>query len=133
MITPAIAGRAEVLDADDQAAREELEAALDQQLLGERVPYLDAGPLRGIRASTPNVALASTEAPPTPSGQVVDPNRITLLPGPLAAATCRSPCRIDPHAERVDQRITRVARVEVEFAADVGQAQAVRVDAGEPQ
>ena len=47
-------------------------------------------------STAPNVALASTEAPPTPSGPVVDPNRITLLPGPLAAATCRSPCRITP-------------------------------------
>ena len=46
--------------------------------------------------TSPNVALASTEAPPTPSGPVVDPNRITLLPGPLACATCRSPCRITP-------------------------------------
>ena len=52
---------------------------------------------RGTAATRPpNVALASTEAPPTPSGPVVDPNRITLLPGPLAAATCRSPCRITP-------------------------------------
>ena len=33
-----------------------------------------------------------------------------------------------PYAERVDQRISRVARVEVEFAADVGQAQAVPVE-----
>ena len=47
-------------------------------------------------AAPPNVALASTEAPPTPSGPVVDPNRITLLPSPLASATCRSPCRITP-------------------------------------
>ena len=47
-------------------------------------------------AASPNVALASTEAPPTPSGPVVEPNRITLLPGPLAAATCRSPCRMTP-------------------------------------
>ena len=47
-------------------------------------------------AAPPNVALASTEAPPTPSGPVVDPNRMTLLPGPRPAATCRSPCRITP-------------------------------------
>jgi len=38
----------------------------------------------------------AAKAPPTPSGPVVDPNRITLLPAPLAAATCRSPCRITP-------------------------------------
>src|SRR6185437_10850377 len=36
-------GRAEVLDAGHQAAGEELEAALDQQLLQERVSHLDAG------------------------------------------------------------------------------------------
>ena len=47
-------------------------------------------------AEPPNAALASTEAPPTPSGPVADPNRITLFPGPLAAATCRSPWRITP-------------------------------------
>ena len=44
----------------------------------------------------PNVALASTEAPPMPSGPVREPNRITLLPGPVAAASFRSACRITP-------------------------------------
>ena len=49
-----------------------------------------------LAADPPNAALASTEAPPMPSGPVAEPNRITWLPGPLAAATCRSPCRITP-------------------------------------
>ncbi len=44
----------------------------------------------------PNDALASTDAPPMPSGPVRAPNRITLLPGPLAAATRRSACRMTP-------------------------------------
>ena len=39
------AGTAEVLDAGDQAGREELEGALDEQLLHERVADLDARPL----------------------------------------------------------------------------------------
>ncbi len=38
----------------------------------------------------PKVALASTEAPPMPSGPVREPNRITLLPVPRAAASLRS-------------------------------------------
>ena len=46
--------------------------------------------------ASPNVALASTEAPPIPSGPVRAPNKITLLPGPVAAAACRSSCRITP-------------------------------------
>ena len=41
-------------------------------------------------------ALASTDAPPTPSGPVVEPNRMTWFPGPWAAATCRSSCRMTP-------------------------------------
>ena len=44
----------------------------------------------------PNVALASTDAPPMPSGPVRDPNRITLLPVPRAAASFRSWCRMTP-------------------------------------
>ena len=44
----------------------------------------------------PNVALASTEAPPMPSGPVREPNRITLLPVPRAAASLRSSCRMTP-------------------------------------
>src|ERR1700761_5312973 len=36
-------------------------------------------------APSPNVALASTEAPPMPSGPVREPSRMTWLPGPLAA------------------------------------------------
>ena len=41
-------GRAEVLDADDHVRRVELQAALDEQLLHERVADLHGGPL-GLR------------------------------------------------------------------------------------
>jgi hypothetical protein len=44
----------------------------------------------------PNVALASTEAPPIPSGPVPDPSRMTAFPVPRAAATLRSACRMTP-------------------------------------
>ncbi len=43
-----------------------------------------------------NDALASTEAPPMPSGPVLEPSRTTWLPGPLALASLRSACRITP-------------------------------------
>ena len=46
--------------------------------------------------SSPNVALASTDAPPTPSGPVREPNSTTLLPGPVATAAFRSSCRMTP-------------------------------------
>ncbi len=48
-------GAAEVLDAGDQAGREDLERALDEQLLHERVADLDAGPLG--RAAPPSTRL----------------------------------------------------------------------------
>ena len=40
-----------------------------------------------VSPEPPKAALASTEAPPTPSGPVVDPNTMTWLPGPVAEAT----------------------------------------------
>jgi hypothetical protein len=47
-------------------------------------------------APSPNEALASTDAPPIPSGPVGEPNRTTLFPGPLARASFRSSCRMTP-------------------------------------
>src|ERR1019366_6679537 len=44
----------------------------------------------------PNDALASTDAPPMPSGPVVEPSRTTLFPVPLALASLRSSCRSTP-------------------------------------
>ena len=51
---------------------------------------------RPSSASPANVADASTDAPPTPSGPVREPNSTTLFPGPLATAAFRSACRIAP-------------------------------------
>ena len=65
-------GAAEVLDAGDHAGGEQLEGALDQQLLLERVADLDA------RAAWPGrvdskVSLARTLTPPMPSPPVLAP------------------------------------------------------------
>src|ERR1700760_1696268 len=66
-------------------------------------------------APSPNVALASTDAPPMPSGPVRP--RLFQVAVPQ-----------DAHTERVDERVPRVAGVEVQLPADVGQAQAVAVE-----
>ena len=56
----------------------------------------DAGVLRIDEQTGLGIALASTDAPPMPSGPVREPNRITLLPVPRAAASLRSSCRMTP-------------------------------------
>ena len=85
--------------------RVQLQAALHQQLLHERVAHLDARPLGRVGAS-PNAALASTDAPPIPSGPVREPSRMTCCPRPR-------PRRLEvvvphhAHAQRVDQGVPR--------------------------
>ena len=77
--------------------------------------------------------MASTDAPPMPSPPVRAPNSTTLLPGPAALASLMSSVRMHADAQRVDQRVARVAVVEDDLAADVRQAEAVAVaaDAGD--
>ena len=64
-----------------------------------------------------------------PSRPVRAPNRMILLPAPEAKARCRSSTRIDAGAQRVDQRVACVGRVEDGLAADVGEAERVAVAA----
>jgi len=47
---------------------------------------------------SPNVAEASTDAPPIPSRPVVEPNSTARLPGPGAAARVRRSSRSTPTA-----------------------------------
>ena len=63
-----------------------------------------------------------------PSGPVRDPNRTTWLPGPLRGGLLQVLVPHDAHAERVDQRVSRIAGVKGQLAADVGQAEAVSVE-----
>ncbi len=85
----------------------------------------------GRRAALPSskVALASTDTPPMPSRPVFAPSRTTMLPGPGGGLLLQAGDRQDADAQRVDQRVALVARVEDQLAADVGQAQAVAVPA----
>ncbi len=83
--------------------------------------------------SSSKVALARTLTPPMPSRPVLAPSSTTTLPTPRAARQLDAVDRHDAEAERVDERVALVARVEDDLAADVGQPQAVPVaaDAGD--
>ena len=129
--TGQLAGRAgqpraaEVLDARDHTGREQLEGALDQQLLHERVADLDAGPLRracrleglgGEDADAADAVAAGLGA--VQDHLVADPARLGEVEVLVAQHA---------DAQRVDERVAEVRRVEDRLAADVGQAQAVAV------
>ena len=90
------AGAAEVLDAGDQPGREQLEGALDEQLLHERVADLDAGPLgRAVAPSKVSDGQHRDAADAVAAGAW----RRTGSPGcrrPVALARCRSSCRSTP-------------------------------------
>ena len=121
-------GGAEVLDADDEALRDQLEGRLDQQLLRERVAHLDrralaTGPARRTCAD------ASTEAPPMPSRPVALPYRTTRLPGPVRRGVGEHPVLEQADGHHVDQRVALVGGVEHELAAHRGHADAVAVAA----
>ena len=102
----------------------DLERALDQHLLGERVADLHGRQLRRpaedlLAGSDPSdcpssspakVSDASTETPPMPSSPVREPYRMILLPTPDACAVCRSSAAQHADAGRVDQRVAGVGR-----------------------
>ena len=112
--------------------REQLERALDQQLLHERVADLDAGAL-GRSARTVGTGVErlagehrhATDAVAAGAGAVQD--HLVADPGRLGQVQVLVPQHAD--AEGVDQWVAGVARVEDGLPADVGEAQAVAVAA----
>src|SRR5699024_9800164 len=74
----------EVLDALDHTGVEELETALDEDLLCEGVTDLQAGRFEGFVSSKDSEA--RIEVPPMPSPPVRAPKSTTLLPSPEALA-----------------------------------------------
>ena len=120
------AGGAEVLQRDEQAVVEQLQRALEQLLLLERVADLDRRALGGVRARRARRD-ASTDAPPIPSRPVRAPNSTSTLPTPAAAERISS-LRLDqPDAHRVDEAVLLVGALEVDLAADRGDADRVAV------
>ena len=121
------AGGAEVLDALDEVLLEELEAALDEHLLGERVADLHGGALGraalGERVGGEDGCAADAVAAGAGAEQhdlVADAARV----GEVQVLVAQ-------HAdgEGVDERVGLVHRVEPGLAADVRQAEAVAVEA----
>ena len=118
-------GPAEVLDALDQPGVQDLQRALDEQLLHERVADLHAGPLGGtplverLRRQHADPADAVAAGPgAVQHDQVAD----TARGGEVDLVGAHG-----AHAQRVDQRVADVGRVEDDLPADVRQAQAVAV------
>jgi hypothetical protein len=120
-------GAAEVLDADDELLGEDLERALDQELLLERVAHLDAGPLGGSGRLERLAGEHADAADPVTAGARAVQDHLVAGPGGLGEVQLLVPHHAD--AERVDQRVAGVRRVEDRLTADVRQAEAVAVAA----
>ena len=126
------AGAAEVLDAGDQAGVEQLEAALDEDLLGERVADLDARALASAALVVERRAGEHRDAADAVAAGL-RAEQDDLVAGALGLGELQPVVRQDADAQRVDQRVAGVRRVEADLAADVRQAEAVAVaaDAGD--
>ena len=120
-------GATEVLDASDNPGGVQVEATLDEDLLGEGVAALDRGPLcrpifvEGFGGEHGNPA----DAVAAGLGAKED-DEIACPRG------CREVDVLDPHGadtQGVDQRIALVALIKDGFAADIWQAEAVAVSA----
>src|SRR5690606_9404982 len=124
-------GGAEVLDALDDAGGEHLQAALDEHLLHEGVADLDGGPLGGAGLVGGGAGEDGGAADAVAAGAGAEEHDLVAH----ARGVGEVDVLVAQHAEaqRVDERVALVGRVELGLAADVGQAQAVGVpgDAGD--
>ena len=118
---------AEVLDARDQVGVEHLQAALDQQLLGERVADLHRGPLGRATLVEGRAGQHADAADPVAAGPRAEQHHDVA--GAAGGAALDAVLAQHAEAQRVDQRVALVAGVEHDLAADVGQAEAVPVSA----
>ena len=123
-------GAAEVLDAGDQPGGEDLEGALDEQLLHERVADLDARPLRRAALVERLGRQHRDAADAVAAGLGAVEDDLVADTGGLGQVQVLVPQHAD--AQRVDERVAEVGLVEDRLATDVGQAEAVAVatDAG---
>ena len=122
---------AEILQRDEQPGLEQLQPALEQLLLLERVADLDRRAL--VSSASPSSAEASTDAPPIPSRPVEAPNRISALPTPAAALRTSCSRGARPSAIALTRQLLLVGALEVDLAADRRHADRVAVvaDAGD--
>ena len=121
------AAAAQVLDALDHAGGVELEAALDEDLLRERVAHLDGRQLALLALLEGGGAQHGHAADAVEAGAGAEQDDLVAGAGGERQVEVFHLQRA--HAQRVDQRVAGVRRVEDGLAADVGQAQAVAVAA----
>ena len=125
-------GTAEILDADDKPSVIELETALDEHLLGERIAHLNArqllaigaglaGVVKGLRGEHRHTADAVESGASTEQDDLVPGARREGQLQVLGAQRTRT--------QGVDQGVAGIAGVEDRFATDVGQPERVAVAA----
>ena len=120
-------GAAEVLDAHDEVAVEQLERALGDDLLGEGIADLDARSAGGSVVVEGGAGQDRHPADAVPPGLGAEQDHRVAVPGRLRGLHPRR--RQDAETQCVDQRVPGVGRVEADLAADVRQSHAVPVAA----
>ena len=121
------AAGAEVLEALDEPALDELEARLDEQLLGERVADLDGRPLGRVVVGERRAGEDGRPADPVAPGRRAEQD--DQVAGPGRGGERQQPLLEQADGHDVDERVARVGRVEDELAADRRHADAVAVAA----
>ena len=121
------AGRPQVLDALDEVAREQLEAALDEHLLGERVADLHGGALGGAALGERVGREDRRAADAVAAGARAEEHDLVARALGVGEVQVLMPQHAD--RERVHERVRLVDGVEPGLAADVRQAEAVAVEA----
>ena len=121
----------EVLDTLDDAGLEQVEAALDEDLLHEGVAHLDGGALGGHAVFEGLGGEDGRAADAVAAGARAEEDDEVAFAGRVGQVDVVVAQLAD--AQRVDEGVALVGGVELGFAADVGQAQAVAVaaDAGD--
>ena len=120
-------GRPEVLDSQNEAPGEELEAAFDEDLLHERVAHLHGGPFGGHAVLEGLGGEDRRPADAVAAGARPEEHHLVALAGGVGevdVAVAQHAC-----AQGVDERILLVGRVEFGLPADVRQPEAVAVSA----
>ena len=119
------AGRAEILQRDEQAALEQIERALHQLLLRERVADLHARSLGLVALAELRRGEHRGAADPVAPGRGAEQHE--QVSGPGRGRADQPLGRDQPDAHRVDQAVLLVGGLEVELAADRRHADRVAV------
>ena len=116
---------AEILQRHEQPAVQQLQAALQQLLLGERVADLHRRALGGVALAELGAREHRGPADPVAAGQRAEQDEHVADPGGRRADQPLR--RREPDAHRVDQAVLLVAGLEVDLAADRRHADGVAV------